>query len=132
MDYLQVLFFLVLAAAASAGFYVLAGKPATGNPLLAAMLSILFGGYTTIQIWREGAVMFFTNHTQNMTGIQVWWDLVMLVTIALFFIAPRARAVGMNVWLWALFVLPTASIGLLAMCARLFVLERRAPSEGAR
>ena len=49
----------------------------------------------------------------------------MCVMIALFFVAPRARKVGMNVTLWALFVGSTASIGLLAMCARLFWLENQ-------
>ena len=67
--------------------------------------------------------MFFTNHSGNLTGIQVWWDLVMCVVIALFFIAPRARTAGMNMPLWTLLVACTASIGLLAMVARLFWLE---------
>jgi hypothetical protein len=44
----------------------------------------------------------------------------------LFLIAPRARAQGMNLILWTAFVVATASIGLLAMCARLFWLERSA------
>jgi hypothetical protein len=35
----------------------------------------------------------------------------------------------MNVPLWALFVGTTASIGLLAMCARLFWLERAAAQQ---
>jgi hypothetical protein len=61
----------------------------------------------------------------NLTGIQVWWDLVMCVMIAMFFIAPRARKAGMNLLPWALFVGSTASIGLLAMCARLFWLEQQ-------
>ena len=49
--------------------------------------------------------------------------------VALFFIAPRARAAGMNVLPWTLLVGCTASIGLLAMVARLFWLERRARAE---
>ncbi len=72
--------------------------------------------------------MFYTNHSQNLTGIQVWWDLIMSVLIALFVIAPRARKQGMNLPLWALFVGTTASIGLLAMCARLFWLESQSES----
>ncbi|AWW75180.1 hypothetical protein CD351_12150 [Erythrobacter sp. KY5] len=107
-----------------AGAYILIAKPERGNPLAAALLCAMFSAYTAVQIAQEGVVMFFTNHSQNLTGIQVWWDLAMLVVIAFFFIAPRARAVDMNLWLWALLVLPTASIGLLAMCARLFYLER--------
>ncbi|WP_298334136.1 hypothetical protein [uncultured Erythrobacter sp.] len=126
MDYLQILFFLVFAATALAGVYLLIAKPTNGNPLLAACLCGLFFGYTVVQLWQEGAMMFFTNHSANLTGIQVWWDLVMSVLIALFFILPRARKVGMNVVPWALFVGTTASIGLLAMIARLFWLENTA------
>jgi hypothetical protein len=104
--------------------YILIAKPVTGNPIVPAMLSAGFFAYTAVQIWQNGIVMFWTNHTANLTGIQVWWDLVMCLMIALLFVAPRARKMGMNVPLWALFVGTTASIGLLAMVARLFWLER--------
>ena len=126
MDMLQILFFVVLGASGLAGLYILVAKPVQGNSILAGILCAIFAGYTAIQIMREGVVMFFTNHTANLTGLQVWWDLALSVVIALFFIVPRARAVGMNVWLWVLLVAPIASIGLLAMCARLFWLENRA------
>lgn len=66
------------------------------------------------------------NHTSNLWGVQVWWDLLLSLTVALFLIAPRARAQGMNLPLWTLFIVATASIGLLAMCARLFWLEQQA------
>ncbi len=123
MDTLQITFFAVLAFGAVGIVHILTAKPTIGSATLAAMLSAGFGAYTAIQIWSEGVVMFFTNHSVNLTGIQVWWDLVMCVIIALFFIAPRARAVGMNVPLWTLLAGCTASIGLLAMVARLFWLE---------
>lgn len=126
MDYLQILFFLLLGGTTLAGAYIVIAKPVAGSPLFAALLCGVFSGYTAIQIWQEGVVMFFTNHSQNLTGIQVWWDLIMCVVIAFFFIAPRARKAGMNVLPWALLVGSTASIGLLAMCARLFWLENNA------
>lgn len=125
MDALQIIFIAVLVFGAIGFFHILYAKPTTGNPLLAAILFLVFTAYTAIQIGAEGVVMFYTNHTGNLTGIQVWWDLVMCVIIALFFIAPRARAAGMNVPLWALFAGCTASIGLLAMVARLFWLEKQ-------
>ncbi len=62
-------------------------------------------------------------------GGQVWWDLLIAITIGLFLIAPRARAQGMNLPLWTVFVVATASIGLLAMAARLFWLEQAATSK---
>ncbi|QFT78294.1 hypothetical protein [Erythrobacter sp. THAF29] len=130
MDILQFTFVAVLVVGALAIVYILAAKPTSGNATLAAMLAGGFGAYTAIQIAQEGVMMFWTNHTVNLTGIQVWWDLVMCVIVALFFIAPRARKVGMNVPLWALFAACTASIGLLAMCARLFWLENHAEAAG--
>lgn len=129
MDTLQFTFVAVLVLGGAAIVYTLASKPITGSATLAAMLSAGFGAYTALQIANEGVMMFWTNHTVNLTGIQVWWDLVMCVVIALFFIAPRARKAGMNVWLWALLVGASASIGLLAMCARLFWLERQSEAE---
>ena len=123
MDYLQVLFFVIIGFGSAAAIYILTARPSKGSPLAAAILAGLFAGYTAVQIGHEGVIEFFTNHSQDMTGIQVWWDLVMAVIIAFFFILPRARRQGMNIVPWALFVLSTASIGLLAMCARLFWLE---------
>lgn len=131
MDYLQILFFIIVGFTTLAGAYILIAKPTNGSPLFAAMLCGLFSGYTAIQIAQEGVVMFFTNHSANLTGIQVWWDLVMCVVIAFFFILPRAQKQGMNVLPWALLIGSTASIGLLAMCARLFWLENAAQDKGA-
>lgn len=130
MDTLQILFFLIISLSTCAGAYILIAKPVKGNAALAALLSVVFAIYTAVQIGREGVVMFFTNHSANLTGIQVWWDLVMCVVIAFFFIAPRARAQNMNLIGWALLCGCTASIGLLAMCARLFWLENAAKSAG--
>ncbi|MHA7818050.1 MAG: hypothetical protein ACX930_00205 [Erythrobacter sp.] len=107
---------------------ILAQKQPTGSPLIAAMLCAAFTGYTAVQLWSEGPAMFWVNHSQNLTGIQVWWDLIISVLVALFFVVPRARKVGMNVPLWAVAVIATASIGLLAMCARLFWLEQATPT----
>ncbi|MEO1047038.1 MAG: hypothetical protein AAFW59_01780 [Pseudomonadota bacterium] len=131
MDALQILFFLVFGAATLAGAYILIAKPTIGNWAAAALIGSMFFAYTLVQIAQEGVIMFFTNHSANLTGLQVWWDLIMATLIAFFFILPRARAVGMNVIPWALLVGTTASIGLLAMCARLFWLETRLSEKSA-
>ena len=131
MDTLQILFFVIITMSTLFGAYILVAKPAKGNWMLAAGLCGIFSAYTAVQIAKEGVVMFFTNHSANLTGLQVWWDLVMCVVIAFFFILPRARAAGMNVLPWALLVGTTASIGLLAMCARLFWLEANAETGDA-
>ncbi len=100
-------------------------KTERGNPLMAAMLFGGFAAFTAVAIWIEGPMGFIPNHTSNLLGVQVWYDLVMSVGIALFFILPRARAVGMNAIPWIIFVGLTASIGLFAMAARLFWLEQQ-------
>ena len=123
MTSLEIIWFASLLGGVVALITILASKRKSGNVIAAAMLSAAFAAFTAVQIGTEGVIGFFTNHTQNLTGVQVWIALVMCVMIALLFIAPRARAAGMNVPLWALLCASTASIGILAMCARLFWLE---------
>lgn len=108
---------------------VLVRRETIGSAALAAALAAGFAAYTAVTILTEGVMPVIANHTANLWGVQVWWDLLISVTIALFLIAPRARAAGMNLPLWTLFVVATASIGLLAMCARLFWLESRAAEQ---
>lgn len=110
---------------------ILSSDRVSGNAALAAALSAGFATYSGITIWSEGLLPVWENHTSNMWGVQVWWDLLFALGIGLFLIAPRARAQGMNLPLWALFVVATASIGLLAMCARLFWLERESAASNA-
>lgn len=124
----QILTIAIAIAAVIAFIAVVMQQRVTGSALLAAVLSATFGGFTAVQLWQEGAVMFWTNHSANLTGVQVWWDLVSAVMVGLFLIIPRARAAGMSVLPWAIFVGLTASIGLLAMVARLFWLERQKQS----
>lgn len=125
MNTLQIIWLAATAGGVIALLSILAAKRETGSALLAAILLGVFAAFTATQIAGEGVIGFFTNHTQNLTGLQVWWDLVMSTLIALFFIAPRARRAGMNVTAWGILVGCTASIGLLAMAARLFWLENR-------
>ena len=125
MTTFQLIWLAALIGGAAALLTTLIAKREVGSAALAAILCAGFSAFTAVQIAREGVTGFFTNHSQNLTGLQVWWDLIMCAVIALFVIAPRARAQGMNVTLWGLFVGTTASIGLLAMCARLFWLEQQ-------
>ncbi|MBX7493481.1 hypothetical protein K3163_09710 [Qipengyuania sp. 1NDW9] len=121
-----ILFLAGLAAALAAMIYIVVSQEKVGSAALAAALSGGFGAFTAITILYEGVLPVWLNHTQNLWGVQVWWDLLISLTIALFFVLPRARAAGMSIFPWLLFVVSTASIGLLAMVARLFWLEKRA------
>jgi len=126
MNNLEILLYVVLGVAAIAYAYIIGVRPQKGSPIIAIALAMVFSAFTALQLTREGIPMFFANHAANLTGLQVWWDIVMCAVIAFFFIAPRARKQGMRLLPWAVFVHATVSIGLLVMCARLFWLENKA------
>jgi hypothetical protein len=104
---------------------------APGNALLAGALSAGFAAFSAVTIATEGVFPVVLNHTSNLWGVQVWWDLLFSLSIAYFLILPRAKAQGMNLILWTVFILATASIGLLAMCSRLFWLEGQSATRAA-
>lgn len=114
----------VIAATIMLGYFLSTERPAQ-SWVLAIILCAAFSAYTGVTIAAEGLTGFFANHSTNLWGVQVWYDLIMSVGIALFLILPRARAAGMSPVPWMLCVGLTASIGLLAMIARLLWLERR-------
>ena len=111
--------------------YIAVSKNRIGSPAFAAALGAGFAAFTAVTIATEGVWPVIVNHTANLWGVQVWYDLLISVGIALFLVLPRARAVGMQVWPWVIFVALTASIGLLAMIARLFWLERQREATAA-
>lgn len=122
--------FLALAAGglvfAVAAVLTMAFRPQMpGNALLAGGLAAGFAAFSAVTIATEGVFPVVLNHTSNLWGVQVWWDLLFSLSIAFFLILPRARAQGMNVPLWTALILAVASIALLAMCARLFWLEQQ-------
>mgnify|MGYP001163311919 CR=1 FL=1 len=104
---------------------ILTARSAIGSPELAAALFAAFAAFSAYAIAQEGVLTVVANHSMRFWGTQVWYALLIAVSLALFFIMPRARAAGMNPLPWVLFVAATASIGLLAMVARLWWLERR-------
>ncbi len=131
MSPLEILAAAGLISIAGVAAYIVMADRKIGSAAIAAALCAAFLTYSGVTLYSEGLLLVWTNHTQNMWGVQVWWDLLFAVGIALFFIAPRARAVGMNVPLWTLAILATASIALLAMAARLFWLESQAETSTA-
>ncbi|MGC6401446.1 hypothetical protein ACNI3Q_12815 [Sphingomonas sp. FW199] len=89
------------------------------------VLTAAFALFTSATIAKEGVIQFWINHSTTMAGNQVWFDLLIAVSISFFLIAPRARAAGMSILPWAIAVLATASLALLPMLARLLWLEQR-------
>lgn len=121
--------FLALAAAglvfAVAAILFITMRPgAPGNAVLAGALSAGFAAFSAVTIATEGLLPVVLNHTTNLWGVQVWYDLLFSLSVAVFLILPRAKAAGMSIAPWVIVILATASIGLLAMCARLFWLEQ--------
>lgn len=122
----EALFLAGAAAAVLAIGYLLLARSPHDNALVATAALAGFALYSVITIAAEGPLGFVANHDSNLWGVQVWYDLVIALTVALTFVVPRARAVGMNVPLYLVATGLSGSIGLLAMVARLFWLERRA------
>ena len=121
----ELLFFAGLAAAVPFTLMLITGRTGARQWQIAALLSTLFLAYSLIPILREGPIGFVANHTTSHWGVQVFWDLLLALCMALFLAAPRARKVGMNLALWVVPVLLLGSIGMLALLARLFWLEQR-------
>jgi hypothetical protein len=94
--------------------------------LVLAIAGTAFAGFSLLVVFREGPLQFWINHTTSLAGNQVWFDLLLAVTLAFYLIAPRARAVGMALVPWGVAVGLTASVALLPMLARLLWLERGA------
>jgi hypothetical protein len=91
----------------------------------------LFSGFFLIlslqAVLIEGLVGFWPEHTRNLWGNQIWYDLLLAVVAALFFGIPQAKAVGIRVIPWTLLVLATGSIGLYAFIAKIMFLKSRQP-----
>jgi hypothetical protein len=93
---------------------------------LPALLGAAFIAFSVWTVLEGGLLPFWFNHTTDLAGNQVWFDLLISVTLAFALLLPRARAQGMAVLPWALAVAATASIALLAMVARPLWLEEAA------
>lgn len=91
----------------------------------AALIWAAFLALSLYTVAAEGPFGFWPNHTQNAWGNQVWFDLLIAIAIGWTLLVPRARAVGMNLWLWLALTCATGCIGLLAMFARCRYLETR-------
>ena len=93
--------------------------------MIPAVIGALFIAFSAVTLAEDGLLPFWTNHTANYAGNQVWFDLLSAVAIAFFLIAPRARAVGMPIWPWAVAVIATACVALAPMLAQLLWREAR-------
>jgi len=106
---------------------VLALRPGhlRGGWRLPALAAALFGAYSMFAVLHEGPTGFWPEHTRNLWGVQIWFDLLFAAAVAWALLLPRARRVGMHPLPWLALVAVTGSIGLGACTARLLYLEER-------
>jgi hypothetical protein len=88
-----------------------------------AILSLLFLLFSVRAIVSEGLLGFWVEHTRNLWGNQIWFDLLLAVGIGWYLVVPQAKALGMRLYLWLAFIVCTGCIGFLAMIARLLYLQ---------
>ncbi|MCB1180233.1 MAG: hypothetical protein KDK36_21825 [Leptospiraceae bacterium] len=98
-------------------------KPGKNSWMIPGLLSVAFLVFSLISVFAEGPFGFWTEHTRNLWGNQIWFDLLLGVSIGWYFILPRARKEKMNIFLWGIIVLSSGCIGFTAMVARLLYLE---------
>ena len=89
-------------------------------------LCLLFALWSAHAVASGGLLGFWAEHVRNAWSNQIWLDLLCAAGLAFVLLLPRARAVGMQPAWWAVAVLATGSVGLLAMAARCLWLERAA------
>ncbi len=90
-----------------------------------ALLCGFFSAWTLLAVISEGPLGFWTEHSRNLWGNQIWFDLLLAIGITWGLSVPRAKMLNMPVLLWLIFVIGTGSIGLLAMLARVLYLETK-------
>jgi hypothetical protein len=97
-----------------------------GAWIFPTVLSLLFFVFSLETIVTEGLLGFWTEHTRNLWGNQIWFDLLLLASIGWFFVVPQAKSLGMRLLLWLVLIAGTGSIGFLAMVARFLYLREKA------
>lgn len=101
-----------------------------GAWLLPAALAVLFFLGSLAAVWKEGPLGFWTEHTRNLWGTQIWFDLLLAAAMAWTLLAAPARKHRMALPVWLLLVLVSGSIGLLAMAARILYLRQHQAQDG--
>ena len=67
------------------------GTPVKNGWLLPAAVSLAFLLFSVQTVMAEGALGFWTEHTSDLWGNQIWFDLLLAVGIAWFLVVPLAK-----------------------------------------
>jgi hypothetical protein len=90
-----------------------------------ALLSGAFMLFSLTAVVQEGPLGFWPEHGRNLWCNQIWFDLLLALGTAWFFVLPQASSQGMRPGPWLLLIICTGSMGLLAMVARLLHLRQQ-------
>ena len=101
--------------------------------LLPAIASLVFLVFSVWAIVKQGLFGFWVEHSLRfLWGNQIWFDLLLMASIAWYLVLPQARKLGMSLPFWLLLIVSTGSIGFLAMLARLLFLQEKAPTNHSK
>jgi len=115
-------------AFAIVGIGILTGalKGSKNTWMITGLFGLGFLAVTIVTVIDEGLLGFWPEHVDGWWGNQIWLDLLSALLLAFFLVAPRARAQGMVLPFWFLFICCSGSIGLFAMVTRMLYLESKA------
>ena len=94
-----------------------------------ATLCVVFSAWTAFAFVNEGVIVVAQEISRSLWSNQIFIDLLLAGGIALAFVVPEARRLGMKPLPWVIATAATGCIGLLAMLARLLFLRAREPKE---
>ena len=78
---------------------------------LIATVIVLFGGLTGVALWHHGYWGIFEPLFQSFAGAQVFFDLLIALSLVMVWIWRDATAQGRNPWPWILATLALGSFG---------------------
>ncbi len=96
--------------------------------MVPAALALLFFAFSLYAVFVGGPIGFWTEHTRNFWGNQIWFDLLLAIGAGWVLMVPQAKSLSMHPLLWLMLILCTGSIGYLAMLARLLYLREKVAS----
>ncbi|MBL8381592.1 MAG: DUF2834 domain-containing protein [Burkholderiales bacterium] len=91
--------------------------------VIISLVLIGFGALSAIAVWREGLTEIFAAALKSFASAQIFFDLVIALTLVMVWMWKDARATGRNPWPWIAATLLTGSFAPLV-----YLLTRKAGS----
>jgi len=85
--------------------------------VVAGISAVLFAAFTAWPIWTDGYFGFVKVHTEHPWGYQVLADLVIALTLFMFWMVRDARRHSLPAWPFVIAIFATGSIGALTYIA---------------